>query len=101
VYIEVRRRLEVQPAVLWWRVGYVWATAVTRSLTIGWLALAPAGSLLLSGSELTGQVLRSWQGWIGGFDIYPQLIFVLSPLAVFVGIFVQTIWEEYPLTHPI
>jgi hypothetical protein len=99
MYIEARRRLETRSQALS-RAGQVLATAAARSLTLGWLILAPAGSLLLAGTGVVEQA-RCCDGWIGGLRIYPQLIFVLAPLALFVGIFVQTIWEEYPLTHPI
>jgi len=99
IYVEARRRLETGRLALG-RAGRVLAIAAARSLTLGWLILAPAGGLLLAGTEVTKRA-QSWEGPVGGLPIYPQLVFVLAPLALFVGIFVQTIWEEYPLTHPI
>jgi len=99
IYVEARRRLETG-RLAWPRAFRVLAIAAARSLALGWLILAPAGSLLLAGTEVIKRA-QSWEGPVGGPPIYPQLIFVLAPLALFVGIFVQTIWEEYPLTHPI
>lgn len=32
---------------------------------------------------------------------YPQAFFLFFPLAMFIGIFVQIIWEEKPITHPL
>lgn len=99
IYVEARRRLETG-RLAFRRAGRVLAIAAARSLALGWLILAPAGGFLLAGTEVTKRA-QSWEGPVGGLPIYPQLIFVLAPLALFVGIFVQTIWEEYPLTHPI
>jgi hypothetical protein len=106
IYIEARRRLENSRLALQ-RAGRVWVIAAARALAIGWLILAPAGGLFLSGGE-GATLFWPWDGRLGNWQIlcpplkiYPQLIFVLAPLALFVGIFVQTIWEEYTLTHPL
>jgi hypothetical protein len=97
IYIGARRRLD-DSAVARKRALNVLLIAGARALLLGWLILAPTGSLLLSGDPVVAQ--HQWPGVLG-LPIYPQLIFVLSPLALFIGIFVQSIWEEYPLTHPI
>jgi len=99
IYVEARRRLETCK-LAFCRAGQVLMIAAARALALGWLILAPAGGPLLTGTEVIKRA-QSWEGPVGGLPIYPQLIFVLAPLALFVGIFVQTIWEEYPLTHPI
>lgn len=99
IYLGARRRLDEEKLALR-RAGLVLLVAAERSLLLGWLILAPAGSLLLHGSLDPASVQHQWPGPLG-LPVYPQLIFVLSPLALFIGIFVQTIWEEYPLTHPI
>jgi len=33
--------------------------------------------------------------------IYPKLLYLYFPLALLIGIFVQIIWEEKPITHPL
>jgi hypothetical protein len=39
---------------------------------------------------------------MGGFGrIYPYSILMLAPLALFIGIFAQILWEEKPITHPV
>lgn len=98
IYVEARRYVGDGPLAVH-RAGRVLFIAGARALTIGWLLLAPAGSLLLDGVDATNNVL-TWSGPLR-MEIYPQLIFVLAPLALFIGIFVQTIWEENPLTHPL
>ncbi len=98
IYVEARRRLREGRMALG-RAGLVLLIAAARSVTLGWLILAPAGELLLHGNDVLSGA-KSWPGMLG-LPIYPQLIFILAPLALFIGIFVQTIWEEYPLTHPL
>lgn len=39
-------------------------------------------------------------GLFGG-QIYPKILIILFPLALFIGIFVQIIWEDKPITHPL
>jgi len=39
------------------------------------------------------------QGLLG--CIYPKLLYLYFPLALLLGIFVQIIWEEKPITHPL
>lgn len=99
VYIEARRRLETF-ALAGKRAGRVLLIAASRSLTLGWLILAPAGTLLLEGTPAANMARHS-ATWIGELRVHPQLISVLTPLALFIGIFVQTVWEEHPLTHPL
>lgn len=35
------------------------------------------------------------------FIYYPQVLSFFCPLALFIGIFVQIIWEDKPITHPL
>jgi len=39
-------------------------------------------------------------GLFGG-HIYPKILLIFFPLALFIGIFVQIIWEDKPITHPL
>jgi hypothetical protein len=99
IYLGVRRYVADGRLALS-RAGLVWLIAAMRSLVLGWLILAPAGSLLLQGTSVVEEARYQWAGPMG-LPIFPQLIFILAPLALFIGIFVQTIWEEVSLTHPI
>ena len=39
-------------------------------------------------------------GLLGG-KIYPKVLLIYFPLALFIGVFVQLIWEDKPITHPL
>jgi len=34
-------------------------------------------------------------------EMYPQVLFLFAPLALFVGIFVQILWEDKPISEPL
>ena len=44
--------------------------------------------------------LQVSNGLLGG-NIYPKVLLIYFPLALFIGIFVQLIWEDKPITHPL
>jgi len=49
---------------------------------------------------LTNYSLIMPNGLLGG-NIYPKVLLIYFPLALFIGIFVQLIWEDKPITHPL
>lgn len=95
IHIEVRRYISGRIAIC--RTLRVLLLATTRALTIGWLLLAPIGSLLLH--SLTTPSTPTWLTPLPT-PLYPQLL-LLTPLALFIGLFIQTIWEGNPLTQPL
>lgn len=92
LYIDVQRRVPSRQTALR-RAGNVWLTAVFRSFLIGWFFLLPIGQLL----PITSCIY--WSSALFG-KAYPQLILIFAPLALFIGIFVQTIWDADTLTQP-
>lgn len=88
-------------------------TAIYRGLRIGVIGLAESFLVgifaqdLLARPFVTGmgkiddyEALNPVTGLLGGL-IYPKVLLLYFPLALLIGIFVQIIWEEKPITHPI
>ena len=49
--------------------------------------------------EAQGTVSPCLNGLVG--HLYPEVVFYLAPLALFIGVFVQLLWEDKPLTAKI
>lgn len=74
--------------------GAIWALGFFESLI---------ASLILS--DLASQYfvfIENHRPLCGIFGIiYPQVVLIYSALALLIGIFVQVIWEDKPITHPL
>jgi lipopolysaccharide export LptBFGC system permease protein LptF len=49
--------------------------------------------------SIEGTQVIAIAGWIG--YIFPKVILLYAPLALFLGILVQLIWEEKTVTQPL
>ncbi len=81
------------------RAAAVVAVGLSRSLVLGWAIVGVLGATLVDQVVASGAEWASLAGPLG--PVYPQLVALLAPLALFVGIFVQTVWEDKPITYPL
>lgn len=82
------------------RAATVVAVGLVRSLVLGWAIVGVLRPTLMK-QVVAGVPAQAWQlaGPLG--PVYPQLVALLAPLALFAGIFVQTVWEDKPITYPL
>jgi len=67
---------------------------LVESLTMGLVFCDLFGAQLVKSSS--DKILQGFFGLI-----YPKVVLLYFPLALFIGIFVQIFWEEKPITHPL
>lgn len=105
IYVEVSRRLGMfQAAEAGQRARHVLLIGAARSAVIGWLLLVPVGQYLLASVGCPGryfcmETTMLWAGDSAVWTIFPQLILLLAPLALFIGIVLETIWEDSVLSR--
>ena len=78
------------------RASRVFSTGVLESFAIGMVALDLITPAFLP-DGVPADVLQP--AFVG--SIYPRILCVYSPLALLIGIFVQIIWEDKPITEPL
>ena len=81
----------------------LWLRGLAYSILIGAIISDLFGESLvrkvLDDLKAGGDTLYALRGWFG--LIYPEVICYLSPLAFFIGVFVQLLWEDKALTERI
>jgi len=80
-------------------------TACYRGLRIWLIGLGESFMLGIIAQDLLARPFIGNQGGtimglLGGL-IYPKILLLFTPLALLIGIFVQVIWEDKPITHPL
>ncbi len=97
LYIEINNEIKgfkISSGFSYRRAWSIWLQGVFYALLIG---------LILSdffGEGIIGETNHYYfEGAIG--RIYPFNVIFLSPLALFIGIFAQLIWEDKAITHPL
>jgi hypothetical protein len=116
LYVEVQRRI-VDANLAFQRARQIFLLGVLQSFAIGLLITGLTGGFMASRNWSPGETglpveeLRSiLPPTIGqlprivGFDpfyIFPSAIFVMTFMAFFIGIFLQLLWEEIPITEPL
>ena len=116
LYVEVQRRI-VDPNLAFARARQIFLLGVLQSFAIGLLITGLTGGYMAS---------RNWSGGaaavpvetlrpmlppvigqlprIIGFDpfyTFPSAVFVMTFMAFFIGIFLQLLWEDIPITEPL
>lgn len=88
---EVRQTIRNSSVALM-RSALIWLMGIFQALVIG-LVLSD-----LFGSGMSPAANSGMPGIFG--NLYPRFILISAPLALLIGIFVQIIWEDKPITEP-
>jgi len=107
LYVEARNTLtegKLSAAMqreLWIRVLHVFFVGLSEALVIGFILSELFGETVLLSllDDIEGTQVIAITGWIG--YIFPKVILLYAPLALFLGILVQLIWEEKAVTQPL
>jgi hypothetical protein len=84
------------------RVGFIWLVGIIEALIIGIIVSDVLGDWIGFSTEIADQTLReSWvfKGFFG--HIYWKVTVLAGALALLLGVILQIIWEEKPITEPI
>jgi hypothetical protein len=83
---------------VWLRAMFIWGVGLIEALVIGIIVSDVLGDSIGFKSEITNQ---SWV-WKGFFGfLYWKVIFLAGALALLLGVILQMIWEDKPITEPI
>lgn len=82
-----------------------WRQVVLRSITVLALGLMQAFTIGTLVCDLFGKIMQVYfppymtlPGVFG--EVYPQYVLITAPLSLLIGIFVQLIWDEKPISEP-
>ena len=115
IYIEVRRRLG-DTQVAFGRARQIFLLGVLQSFSIGLAVTGLVGGFMAmrnwgSGQALSVAALRpELLPFVGelprvlGLEplyVFPTAIFIMTVLAFFIGVFLQLMWEDIPITEPL
>jgi hypothetical protein len=95
IFIEIHNTLKDKWESLV-RALRVFATGLLESLVIGIIVLDLITKAFKPSLLEEGLLVHGLLGYI-----YPKLLYIYFPLALLIGIFVQIIWEDKPITHPL
>lgn len=103
VLIYIRIEISHVPGIVnsLWKPCHILVKGASYSILTGVVFSDIFGELMIRSdpgilTELTGS---EFQGFFG--TIYPEVIFYLAPLALFIGVFVQLLWQDKALTEKI
>lgn len=109
ILVEMSNVAGIRRKKVWVKALELWFRGLAYSILVGAVISDLFGEALvgkvmqdLHGNDVvlrTGNHLLALRGWFG--LIYPEVICYLSPLAFFIGVFVQLLWEDKPLTERI
>ncbi|MCA9509128.1 MAG: hypothetical protein R3E88_21590 [Myxococcota bacterium] len=117
IYIEVRRRLG-STQVAFDRARAIFQLGVLQALTAGLVMTTIVGPFMVSrnwapdgGGALPIAALRSALDPIAGqlpriigvepFLVFPAVVLLMTFLSFFIGVFLQLMWEDLPITEPL
>ncbi|MCG8591378.1 MAG: hypothetical protein MJE66_18950 [Proteobacteria bacterium] len=116
VYLEVQRRLG-DATVAFSRARALFLMGTLQSMSVGLLVTNLVGGIMVSRNwspgdqQLPVEVLRGELAPLVGelppilgiepFYVYPSAVFMMMFLAFFIGIFLQLLWEDLPVTEPL
>jgi hypothetical protein len=100
LYIEISR-ISVNKRKTIWRAFCILSIGLLEALLVGFI-LCPLISIYFSPTTLSieEEVIKLAIEPVNCLG-YPQAFFLFFPLAMFIGIFIQIIWEDKPITHPL
>lgn len=99
---EIMKSIEKASSEMNKRVMRILSRGIIYSFAIGFLVLDIFHKFYISlfyGKSLENIPLRFNCGILGVVD--PYLLLFFAPLALFIGLVIQFIWEERPVTHPV
>ena len=117
LYVEVHRRIP-DPDVAFARTGSLYLLAVTQAFFAGLAFTTILGPFMAAraASELAGATVRfdlvrsSMPMFVGElprvvgvepFLVFPTVVFLMTFLSIFIGTFLQLLWEDLPITEPL
>ena len=117
LYVEVQRRLG-DPKEAFSRAGGIFLLGVLEAAVLGILATSILGRFMVArnwatrvGQNLPFEMVRDlyprFEGALPrilGIDpilAYPTAVFLMTFMAFFVGVFLQLLWEDLPITEPL
>lgn len=117
LYVEVQRRLG-DPSEAFARTRRLFLLAVLEALVVGLIASSLVGRFMVSrvaadlsvghvAFERIKETLPPMAGElprIVGVDpllVFPTVVFLMTFLAIFIGTFLQLLWEDLPITEPL
>lgn len=117
LYVEVQRRLGASPAAFS-RARAIFLLGVLQSLVFGLVATGLIGRFMTarawneaSGGEVAFELLRTQVPRFAGelprvmgldpFLAFPTAVFLMTFLSIFIGTFLQLLWEDLPITEPL
>jgi hypothetical protein len=116
VYVEIARRIP-DTAIAFARARGLFLLGVVEAFGVGLVMTSLVGPFMVArnwspaSGELTLEVLRdSMPPMIGQLDhivgmgpfyVFPSALILMTFLSFFIGIFLQLMWEELPITEPL
>ncbi len=117
LYVEVQRRLGASPTAFA-RARAIFLLGILQSFVFGLVTTSLIGQFMASrvwdeatGAEVPFDVLRSQVPRFAGelprvigldpFLAFPTTVFLMTFLAIFIGTFLQLLWEDLPITEPL
>ena len=116
IYVEVQRRLG-DTEVAFRRARGIFLLGVFQALGAGMVIISLVGRIMVSrnwspdGSEISVEQLRDGLEpmigqlpYIVGVDpffVFPSAVVMMTFLSFFIGVFLQLLWEELPITEPL
>lgn len=76
----------------------IWLIGLLESFLFGVVIMDLFARAFVKSFDKLDKLGEPISGLLGG-QIYPKVLIIYFPLALFIGIFVQLIWEDKPITH--
>jgi hypothetical protein len=117
IYVEVRRRLGDSP-VAFVRARGIFLLGVLQAASVGLVMTSLVGPFMVvrswepnAATEVTMAALQSTLSPLVGqlprivgfepFYAFPSALLLMTFLSFFIGVFLQLLWEELPITEPL
>lgn len=116
LYVEVQRRL-VDTTVAFARATQIFLLGLLQAVGIGLVLTSMIGPFMAArswgdesvaqGIEVLRHALRPFAGQlplvlgVEPLHVFPSAVFVMAFMAFFIGIFLQLMWEDLPITEPL
>jgi hypothetical protein len=108
IFVEVQGKLG-DTAVAFKRARSIFVLGIVQACAFGVMMTSLVGRFMVernwpaeivSGDLLAGQLPRV-VGLFEVFSLFPSAVMIMTPLSFFIGVFLQLMWEELPITEPL
>jgi hypothetical protein len=107
IFVEVQGKLG-DASVAFGRARAIFVLGVMQAFAFGVVMTSMVGRFMVSRNwppevidgELVGQLPRV-VGLVEPFTIFPSAVLIMTFLSFFIGVFLQLMWEELPITEPL